>query len=57
MSSELQAAARSLAEVLDAVRMDEWARTGRRSDGAGFTVATLAKYAAHDLIHHLWDVG
>ena len=57
VSSELQAAARSLADVLDAVRMDEWARTGRRSDGAGFTVATLAKYAAHDLIHHLWDVG
>ena len=31
-------------------------RTGRRSDGASFTVATFARYEIHDPLHHLWDV-
>jgi hypothetical protein len=34
-----------------------WERTGRRSDGARFTVETLARYLLHDPAHHLWDVG
>lgn len=33
-----------------------WERTGRRGDGASFTVATLARYLAHDPAHHLVDV-
>lgn len=35
---------------------DEWLRVGRRSDGANFTVSSLAKYLTHDLVHHRWDV-
>ena len=31
-------------------------RTGRRSDGAHFTVETFARYFIHDPVHHLYDV-
>jgi hypothetical protein len=34
----------------------EWDRTGRRSDGAEFTVLTLGQYLVHDPVHHVWDV-
>jgi len=32
-------------------------RTGRRSDGAAFTVESFARYLLHDPVHHLHDVG
>ena len=35
---------------------DAWERTGRRSNGSVFTVATLGRYYAHDVVHHVWDV-
>ena len=35
----------------------QWARTGRRSDGASFTVDSFARYFLHDVIHHLHDVA
>lgn len=35
---------------------DQWQRTGRRSDGAAFTVETFARYFLHDPVHHLYDV-
>jgi hypothetical protein len=35
---------------------DQWERTGRRSDGARFTVETFARYFIHDPVHHLYDV-
>ena len=57
VSSELAAWAASAAEIFDAVADDEWARTGRRSNGSIFTVETLGKYFVHDLVHHLHDVG
>lgn len=44
------------ADLLDKVRGDQWQRTGMRSDGAGFTIATFAVYILHDMVHHLWDV-
>lgn len=53
---ELDAAAHTMADALDAVPSDAWGRTGRRSDGAIFTVETLAKYFIHDPVHHLHDV-
>ena len=53
--AELQAAAEALAARLDGVA--EWDRPGRRSDGASFTVATIARYMVHDPIHHHWDVA
>jgi len=33
-----------------------WQRPARRSDGARFTVITLARYLLHDVVHHLHDV-
>jgi hypothetical protein len=32
------------------------ARTGRRSDGAAFTIESFARYLLHDPVHHLHDV-
>lgn len=34
----------------------DWDRRGYRSDGAPFTVRTLAQYMIHDVLHHLHDV-
>jgi Mycothiol maleylpyruvate isomerase N-terminal domain len=52
----LVAAADALAARFDAVTPDQWQRSGRRSDGAAFTVDSFARYLIHDPIHHLWDV-
>lgn len=57
VSAELVAAAEELATAFDQVTEKQWRRKGRRDDGAGFTVETLARYFVHDPIHHLWDVG
>jgi hypothetical protein len=56
VAAGLQNAAAAFAGALDAVPPSAWQRTGRRTDGKSFTVETLAKYALHDLTHHLWDV-
>jgi hypothetical protein len=53
---ELHAAATMVAATLDGVSASAWDRTGRRSDGASFTIATIARYMIHDPIHHLWDI-
>jgi hypothetical protein len=45
-----------IANSFAGVKGDEWHRTGTRSDGARFTVATFARYFVHDPIHHLYDV-
>ena len=42
--------------VTDAVADNQWSREGRRSDGAAFTVETLARYLLHDIVHPGWDV-
>ena len=44
-----------IADVLDRVKGDEWAKEGKRSDGAEFTVESIARYLIHDFEHHLWD--
>jgi hypothetical protein len=49
-------AAEALAAMLEGVRGDDWERPGRRSDGAAFTVGSLAVYVLHDPVHHLADV-
>ena len=54
---ELVAAASSIADRFGSLAGDQWGRTGRRSDGASFTIASLARYYAHDWVHHLHDVG
>lgn len=53
----LLSAAETVATRFDRLGIEQWRRTGRRSDGASFTVETFARYFAHDWIHHLWDVG
>ncbi|MGO1511126.1 MAG: DinB family protein [Actinomycetaceae bacterium] len=42
--------------VFGAVPEAAWERAGHRSDGAPFTVRTLAQYLLHDIHHHLHDV-
>lgn len=57
VADEVLAAGTRLADAFDEVRADEWQRTGTRSDGTSYTVASLATLAQHDPIHHLWDVA
>jgi hypothetical protein len=54
--SELGEAAAVLASRLEALGGEQWARPGRRSDGASFTVDTISRYMIHDPFHHVWDV-
>ncbi|MFU8946587.1 DinB family protein [Mycetocola zhadangensis] len=56
VSAELVSAGHQLADAFEAVPRDAVERTGRRSDGAVFTITTLGQYLVHDPIHHLWDV-
>ena len=53
---ELVANAETLADRLDGFSADHWERKGRRSDGASFTIDSIARYMIHDPVHHLWDV-
>jgi hypothetical protein len=57
VGAALSANASGIADRFEAVTPEQWSRPGRRSDGAVFTVSTLAKYMTHDLVHHRWDVG
>lgn len=57
VAGEIDAAARALADLLDAVTADAWERPGRRGDGATFTVASFAKYLIHDPVHHRFDAS
>ncbi|WP_083976132.1 DinB family protein [Kitasatospora azatica] len=56
VGSELAAAAELVAAAFEQVTGDQWQRTGDRSDGARFTVASFAQYFIHDPVHHLFDV-
>jgi len=56
VATQLTAAGRAIASSFAAVPPGAWARTGKRSDGSIFTVATLAQYFLHDVVHHLHDV-
>ncbi|SFK66837.1 MULTISPECIES: DinB family protein [Amycolatopsis] len=57
VAAELTEAAARLATAFDSVSGSAWQRTGRRSDGARFTVETFARYFLHDPVHHLHDVS
>lgn len=54
--TDLISAAETLASRLNRVEGAEWRRTGRRSDGASFTLEGISRYMIHDPIHHVWDV-
>ena len=56
VATELDAAARTIADRFEAVAADQWQRKGRRSDSASFTVDSFSRYFLHDLVHHLHDV-
>jgi hypothetical protein len=56
VAGQLAEAAEALAAGFDAVEGAAWERTGRRSDGAAFTVASFGRYMIHDPVHHLYDV-
>jgi hypothetical protein len=56
VASELSEAAERLAVAFERVPEGADARTGRRSDGAIFTVTTFGRYLVHDLVHHVHDV-
>jgi hypothetical protein len=56
VATQLAASGRGLADAFDSVLRRDLERPGRRSDGSGFTVVTLARYAWHDVSHHLHDV-
>jgi len=45
-----------LADAFDRVTPTQWQRTGRRSDGASFTIESFGRYLLHDPVHHVWDV-
>jgi hypothetical protein len=56
VAAELLESAQIIANRFQGVTGGEWLRTGRRSDGATFTVETFARYFIHDPVHHLYDV-
>jgi hypothetical protein len=56
VAAELQDAAFRLADAFEGVDDVQWQRTGRRSDGARFSVDTFSRYLVHDPVHHLYDV-
>jgi hypothetical protein len=56
VAREITAAAEAVATRFEEVSGEQWARPGRRSDGAAFTVETFGRYFVHDPVHHLHDV-
>ena len=57
VAGELCQAATTVADRYDRVPDDGWDRRGLRSNGSEFTVATIAVYHLHDIVHHAWDVS
>jgi hypothetical protein len=56
VAAELDEESARIAADFGTVSDDEWARTGRRSNGSTFTVQTLGLYFLHDLTHHAHDI-
>ncbi|MGW4739073.1 DinB family protein [Nocardia xishanensis] len=56
VSGELALAAEAAARAFEAVPVADRDLRVRRGDGSFFTVDSLAKYFAHDLVHHVHDV-
>ena len=57
VAGELAERAEEAASIYDAVPAGARGRSGRRSNGSTFTIASLGAYHLHDLVHHLHDVG
>jgi hypothetical protein len=56
VADELRQAAFEVADTYESVPTDAWPRRGLRSNGSEFTIATIALYHLHDVVHHTWDV-
>ncbi len=56
VGAELVERAAEASAVYSSVEGEQWQRTGRRSNGSAFTVASIGRYHLHDVVHHLWDV-
>ncbi|OBF56798.1 DinB family protein [Mycolicibacterium monacense] len=56
VAGELFDAAVTVADTYASVPPDGWSRSGLRSNGSEFTVASIALYHLHDVVHHAWDV-
>jgi hypothetical protein len=56
VATELFDAASVVADTYANVPAGAWSRRGLRSNGSEFTVATIAVYHLHDIIHHAYDV-
>ena len=52
VAAELAAAAEAVADTYATVPDDAWSRRGLRSNGSEFTVASIAVYHLHDIVHH-----
>ncbi|OBB33146.1 methyltransferase type 12 [Mycolicibacterium peregrinum] len=57
VATELYEAAGVVADTYDRVPADAWSRRGLRSNGSEFTIATIAIYHLHDIVHHAHDVA
>ena len=57
VATELFEAAGIVADTYDRVPDDGWSRRGLRSNGSEFTVAAIAIYHLHDIVHHAHDVS
>ncbi|MCG7607199.1 methyltransferase type 12 [Mycolicibacterium sp. (ex Dasyatis americana)] len=57
VATELFDAAGVVANTYDQVPADAWSRRGLRSNGSEFTVATIAIYHVHDIVHHAYDIS
>jgi hypothetical protein len=57
VASELVQAADAVADTYTTVPADAWSRRGLRSNGSEFTVASIAIYHLHDIVHHAHDVA
>jgi hypothetical protein len=57
VAAELSDAAGTVADTYTNVPADAWSRRGLRSNGSEFTIASIAIYHLHDVVHHAWDVS
>jgi hypothetical protein len=57
VGAHLVEAGEAIAATFDGVPAGAWSRSGRRSNGSVFAVASLGRYFLHDVVHHLHDVA
>ncbi|MBB5918407.1 hypothetical protein BJY24_007319 [Nocardia transvalensis] len=57
VATALLAAAETVSRAFESVPPADRARAARRSNGSDFTVDSMSRYFAHDLVHHLHDVA